>query len=259
MIDSGSRTDPDPAPDPEKAPVLGIVGGMGPLASAELVGTIYRQNLHRREQLAPRCLLVSDPTFPDRTETILRGRADELAELGRCLAGAVESLLDQGAHRVVIACFTVHRVLDELPDELRRRVVSLVDLVVEELARAPTRDSAQAPRTPWLLLATTGSRRGGVFTSHPEWPAVAASVRELPEEDQGDFHDLLYRIKSGEDPAESVPRVAALEERYGARGSIFGCTELHLLQRHLTPEQRTRVIDPLWTVARGIDAILTRG
>jgi aspartate racemase len=248
VIDSGSRTDSDPAPDPGKAPVLGIVGGMGPLASAELVGTIYRQNLHRREQLAPRCLLVSDPTFPDRTETILRGRADELAELGRCLAGAVESLLDQGAHRVVIACFTVHRVLGELPDELRRRVVSLVDLVVEELAADPG--------IPRLLLATTGSRRGGVFTSHPEWPAVAASVREVPEEDQGDFHDLLYRIKSGEDPAESVSRVAALEERYGARGSIFGCTELHLLQRHMTPERRARVIDPLWTVATGIDAVL---
>lgn len=242
-------TAPDPAPDPVRAPVLGIVGGMGPLASAELVGTIYRQNLHRREQLAPRCLLLSDPTFPDRTEAILRGSAEGLAELGRRLADAVESLLGQGADRVVIACFTIHRVLGELPEELRRRVVSLVDLVVEELSADPG--------TPRLLLVTTGSRRGGVFTSHPGWPAVAASVRELSEGDQEELHDLLYRLKSGEDPASAVPRIAALEERYGAEGSIFGCTELHLLQRHLDPERRQRVIDPLWTVARRIDAILT--
>jgi aspartate racemase len=238
---------------PDRRPVLGIVGGMGPLASAELLATIYRENLPEREQLAPRCLLLSDPTFPDRTEAILSGSADALAELGRRLAGAVASLLGQGADRVVIACFTVHRVLPELPEELRRRVVSLVDLVVEELAR----DQGQAPGLPRLLLVTTGSRRGGVFTSHPGWPAVAASVRELSDDDQGELHDLLYRLKSGEDPATAVPRVADLEERYGAGGSIFGCTELHLLQRHLAPERRERVIDPLWTVARRIDAVLS--
>lgn len=228
-------------------PLLGIVGGMGPLASAELLATIYRENLPDREQEAPRCLLLSDPTFPDRTEAILRGETAALAER---LESAVDSLLVQGADRVVIACFTAHALLGELPERSRCRVISLVDLLVDELA-------AEAPeRVPRLLLATTGSRRAGVFAGHPRWPGTDGLVRDLPDEEQDDLHDLLYRLKRGEPPVAAVPRVRTLEERHGARGSIFGCTELHLLQRHLDPDHRERVIDPLLTVARNLDRLL---
>ena len=43
---------------------LGILGGMGPLASAEFLKTLYECFPYEREQDAPVCLLVSDPTFP---------------------------------------------------------------------------------------------------------------------------------------------------------------------------------------------------
>ena len=55
--------------------VLGVVGGMGPLASAEFVKTIYEYGLNRREQESPSVVLVSDPTFPDRTSVSWQGIA----------------------------------------------------------------------------------------------------------------------------------------------------------------------------------------
>ena len=227
-------------------PLLGIVGGLGPLASAELLATIYRLEPPEREQDAPRCLLLSDPSFPDRTEAILRG---ETGELARRLADAVASLLAQGAERVVIACVTVHRVLPELPEELRRRVVSLVDLVVEEL-RADPRER--------LLLATTGSREGGVFSGHPRWGEVAALVRHLEPADQEELHGCLYRLKRGEPPEAAIPFVEELEARYRTEGLVFGCTELHLLQRPLAARGEPtdgRIVDPLMTVARRFQEI----
>lgn len=232
---------------PAPRPLLGIVGGLGPLASAELLATIYRLDPPAREQDAPRCLLLSDPAFPDRTEAILRG---ETAELARRLAGAVASLVAQGAERVAIACFTAHRVLPELPEALRARVVSLVDLVVEELVAGVAEGGG-----PWVLLATAGSYRAGVFTSHPRWPEVAASVRLLDEADREALHERLYRLKRGAAPARAVAFVAGLRERYGAAGAIFGCTELHLLQRHLGEPERRGVVDPLMTLARRFDEI----
>lgn len=222
-------------------PLLGIVGGMGPLASAELVASLYRLNPTRREQDAPACALLSDPSFPDRTAAIVGGDADALEELTRRLGSAVESLVALGASRVVVACFTVHRVLPELPRELRERVVSLVDLVVGELLVDPR---------PRLVLATTGSRQGGVFTGHSRWPAVEASVRWPEPADQEALHERLYRLKQGEPPAGAVPFVRDLRQRYGTRGLVFGCTELHLLYRHLAPEDAAGVVDPLATVAR---------
>lgn len=214
---------------------------MGPLASAELVATLYRLHLPEREQDGPRCAVLSDPSFPDRTEAILRG---DTGELVRRLSGAVTALLELGASRVVVACVTIHRVLPELPGELRRRVVSLVDLVVDELRAEPK---------PRLLLATTGSREGRVFPSHPGWREVAASVRHPEAADQEALHERLYRLKRGEDPAAAVPFVEELEERYGVEGLVFGCTELHLLQQPLEAAGRAtegRIVDPLMTVAR---------
>ncbi len=52
---------------------LGILGGMGALASAELLYTVYRLNTTEPEQGSPVCLLYSDPSIPDRTGAILRG------------------------------------------------------------------------------------------------------------------------------------------------------------------------------------------
>lgn len=230
---------------PGPRPLLGIVGGMGPLASAAFLATVYRENRPEREQDAPRCLLLSDPSVPDRTEAILDG---DTAELARRLGASIECLLALGADRVVIACFTIHRVLGELPDALRSKVVSLVDLVVEELLAEPE-------GVPRVLLATTGAYAGGVFTGHPRWPEAAGAVRELGAQDREALHGLLYRLKRGESPDLAVPRVREIEERYGARGSIFGCTELHLLQPHLDDTHRRFVVDPLMTVAERIGEV----
>ena len=54
--------------------ILGVVGGMGPLASAEFVKTIYEHSLGEREQASPTVLMHSDPTFPDRTQLLPCGR-----------------------------------------------------------------------------------------------------------------------------------------------------------------------------------------
>lgn len=235
-------------PDRASRPLLGIVGGMGPLASAELLATLYRLNLPEREQDAPRCVLLSDPAFPDRSAAILRGDTDELA---RRLAEAVASLLGLGAARVAIACFTVHAVLPELPEALRVKVVSLVDLVVEELLAESARGAG-----PHLLLATTGSYRAGVFARHPRWPEVDGSVRLLDEPDREALHERLYRLKRGDPPERAVSFVRELRERYGTPGAVFGCTELHLLRRHLGQEDRAGVVDPLTTLARRFDEIV---
>src|SRR5215210_6912814 len=106
---------------------LGIIGGMGPLASAEFVGTLYRLNLLETEQETPSCILLSDPTFPDRTEAILAGSVDVLAER---LEQTLRALLDQGVDRIVIACVTIHHVLPLVPEPLRLKVISLLDLMV---------------------------------------------------------------------------------------------------------------------------------
>ena len=61
----------------EEREVLGIVGGLGPMASAEFLKTVYEYGIGENEQDAPIVLMYSDPTFPDRTESFLAGESIE--------------------------------------------------------------------------------------------------------------------------------------------------------------------------------------
>ncbi|HEX6902856.1 MAG TPA: aspartate/glutamate racemase family protein [Thermoanaerobaculia bacterium] len=221
--------------------VLGILGGMGPLASAEFLDTIYKLNITGPEQTAPVCLLHSDPTFPDRTKAILSG---DVRELTRRLENALERLAAAGADRIVIACITVHHVLPELPDELRARVISLLDLVIEEVLRSPR---------PLLLLATDGTLAAGVFERQERWGLIAPQVGFLDAADQRTLHDWIYRLKERHHPRECMEWLDSLPAKYGKEGFIFGCTELHIVHKYFERDARRfdrRAIDPLLIAAR---------
>lgn len=217
---------------------LGVVGGMGPLVSAEFLKTIYAVGQWTREQDAPRAIVYSDPTFPDRTELLLRGEEEPLA---RKLGEVIESLLGAGASQIVIACVTIHRVLPRLPLHLRSPVISLIDVALAAVAASDDRH---------LLFCTTGTRQLRLFESHPAWPEVRARMVLPSEEDQASIHELIYRVKKRQD-ADLVAEVEGLLHKYGVRSFVAGCTELHLASSRLH-EARSRLecIDPLWIIAR---------
>lgn len=220
---------------------------MGPLASAELVATIYRLNMTEPEQRAPALVLHSDPSIPDRTTAILAGDTRELADR---LTAALETLVSSGALRIIIACVTAHQVLPEVPEPLRSRVVSLLDLVIDEI---------HAASGPYLLLATVGTRRARIFERHQRWGEVAGRVGFLDDEDQHRLHETIYRFKQNEPVEPLIPWLESLPGKYGAEGLIFGCTELHLFQRSLARRgghEALRIIDPLWIAARDLNRLV---
>jgi aspartate racemase len=214
-----------------------------------MVHTLYRLNPAATEQEMPACVLYSDPSIPDRTAAILAGDTREITER---LAAALETLDGMGAERIVIACVTVHHMLPGVPERLRRKVVSLIDLVIDEIRRLPR---------PYLLLCTTGTRRARIFDGHPRWGEVAEAVIFLDEADQHELHRQLYCIKDFAPPADCLCWLETLPAKYGRRDLIFGCTELHLLHR-LRPESAAgrdvfNILDPLWIAARDARKLLS--
>jgi aspartate racemase len=225
--------------------MLGILGGMGPLASAEFLHTIYRLNIAEPEQEAPACLLLSDPSIPDRTSAILAG---DTAELVARIDGALARLAAAGAERIVIACVTAHAVLGEVPEARRRLVVPILDAALDEVLAAGR---------PHLLLATHGTRRARIFEGLARWPEVCGLVRWPDDGDQRRLHDTIYRLKHAEPDEEILDWLGAMAETYDAGGLLFGCTELHLLHRPLArrrvaDEPAPRIVDPLWIAARDV-------
>ncbi|GHF37142.1 aspartate racemase [Kitasatospora xanthocidica] len=224
-----------------RRPLIGVIGGMGPLASTELLNTVYGLEPPEREQLAARILLWSDPAVADRTTAIQSGTVDLVRA---ALEDSVDRLLTAGADVVVVACITAHPAIRLLPERLRSRCVSLVDLVFEQLAERPGRH---------LVLCTRGSVLAGVFTDHERWPEFAHRLVLPDEEDQERLHRHVYRLKRNGDRLATIDFVRALLPKYRATAFVAGCTELHLVTRAIEARGLTRhlpSIDPMTVIAQ---------
>ncbi|NJR55463.1 MAG: aspartate/glutamate racemase family protein [Acaryochloris sp. CRU_2_0] len=75
-------------------------------------------------------ILYSDPTFPDRSEVLLKGDYGLLLEL---LTAALYKLRDLHASKIVICCITSHYLLPQLPSDLRECLISLIEVILNEV------------------------------------------------------------------------------------------------------------------------------
>lgn len=225
-----------------KKEIFGIVGGMGPLASAEFLKTIYEQGLGEQEQNSPIVLMYSDPTFPDRTEAFVEGSSHGLVEQ---LSRALATLCDQGASRIVICCITIHYLLPQLSPYLRGKVVSLLDVIFAHLEKA---------RTKHLLLCSSGSSKMKLFQNHSQWERLQDYIVVPDAHDQDLIHrEIIYPIKRNYELGKLTPLLESLLEKYRVDSFLAGCSEIHLLAKHYasTPnhEQRYGCLDPLTLIA----------
>ena len=223
--------------------VLGVVGGLGPLASAEFVKTVYEYGIGENEQDAPIVLLHSDPTFPDRTDAFLAGE-DEL--LLAQLTTVLQSLSDAGASRFVICCMTIHHLLPRLPVHLGARVISLLDVIFDNLERPPRRH---------LLICSNGTRRLELFQQHRQWEKHKSEIVLPDDDDQNKIHqELIYPIKKRPDFPRLKLLLESLLQRYEVDSFIAGCSEIHVLAKHVVfngdHALRYSCLDPLMIIAR---------
>src|SRR5215831_17178870 len=94
----------------EDAKVLGVLGGMGPLASAHFMVRLTLLTPADRDQDHIPTVLWSDPRIPDRTVEDPTGDADPLPWLRRGISG----LRDAGCGAIAIPCNTAHRWYDAM-------------------------------------------------------------------------------------------------------------------------------------------------
>lgn len=223
--------------------ILGVVGGLGPLASAEFLKTVYECGIGANEQDAPVVLMYSDPTFPDRTDSFLAGESELL--LAR-LTRALQFLSDGGASRFVICCMTIHHLLPSLPAHLSARVVSMLDVIFSNL-KPPERH---------LLICSNGTRRLELFQSHPQWEKHKSQIVLPDDDDQNKIHrELIYPIKKNPDFRRLKLLLESLLQRYEVDSFIAGCSEIHILAKQVfnsDPTPDYRCLDPLMIIAKSV-------
>ncbi|MCU7371373.1 amino acid racemase [Paucibacter sp. O1-1] len=219
--------------------VVGVLGGMGPLASLDFMHKMLVATPAARDQEHVPVVLSSIPQVPDRTEAF-RGEGD--SPLAAMLASG-RRLRDAGAGLVVMPCNTAHLWFDELQAALGLPMLHLVDAALED-AVASAGAGARIG-----LLATDATLASGLYLNRSasqqvQWLLPTASEMldwVMPG---------IQAVKAGHlvEAAALLLRAATALQRRGAAALVLGCTEIPLVLT--TANAPVPVIDATAALAR---------
>ena len=219
--------------------VVGILGGVGPEATAELFWRIIRATPVQSEQGHLRIIIDNNPQIPDRTLAILGKGESPLEELVKTAL----NLEKAGAEIITIPCNTAHYYLDDLRKSVH---VPVIDMILETVNYI----SEQFPEMKKLgLLATSGTVRTQLYQRRLESREVLLPDRESQEDLMAAIYDDTG-IKlgfTGGSARNSVLSIAQSLVTRGAEAIIAGCTELSLVLS--APDISVPLIDPLQILA----------
>ncbi len=215
--------------------VIGILGGMGPLATAELFRRIVEKTPAKRDQEHPRIIIYNDPKIPDRTAFIL-GKGEDPRP---ALVEGARKLESWGADFIIMPCNTAHFFAEDIRRAIKVPLVSMVDATAERIAGMGLKKVG--------LLATDGTIKGLVY--HRSLLRMGIGIAVPDEEDQELVMKAIYDgVKAGN--LELGRRLLlGVAERLQLRvdGIIAGCTEVSVALR--PGDLTVPLIDPLDVIA----------
>lgn len=216
-------------------PILGILGGVGPLATAYFMQVLVRKTPAMTDQENMPTIVFNDPQIPDRTAYILDhskpNPVPEMTKVARWLENA-------GADYIAIPCNTAHYFYDAINDAVHIPVVNI-------MWETATRIASQVHEGGTVgLMATEGTVSSGVFQECFTRRGLLTMV-PTPEE-QARITSLIYDcVKANQpyDPSLFLSCARSLHAR-GCDAVVVGCTELSVIYQEL-PERPSWLYDSL--------------
>ncbi len=223
-------------------PIVGILGGMGPAATADLYAKIIAATPATRDQEHLHVVIWADPTVPDRSTALLHGGEDPTPWLAR---GAAQ-LVAMDASFIAVPCNTAHAFFPAIERAITVPFIHMMD----ETASAVEIAHPSIERVG--LLATSGTVASGLYQ---EWFAKHHIEVVVPNDDLQErvVMGAIHRVKAGATGRETTDlllEAAAYLVEQGAEALIAGCTELPLVFRD--GDASVPVIDPTRVLAEAV-------
>ncbi|MDO5441654.1 MAG: amino acid racemase [Bacillota bacterium] len=208
---------------------LGVIGGMGPAATALFYQMIAEKTKAEKDQDHIPMVILSDCLMPDRTGAIM-GSDDEKQIIHDKLLADAKVLKEQGCDMLAIPCNTCHYFADQVADDMGIELNHMLRLAAKECKRR-THEGAKV-----AILATEGTIKTGLYKE-----ALEAENMQiwLPDEAlQAKISSIIYdKVKAGIGIclADWMPIEDAV---YAAECdcAVLGCTELSVVARELELE-----------------------
>lgn len=230
---------------------IGILGGVGPEATADLFRKIIKVTPAKVDQDHIETIVVSNSNIPDRTKAILYGGENPVPEM----VYTAKILDTMDVSFILIPCNTAHYFISEIQKEVQTPILNMVLETVDFIEESYPGVSTVG------ILGTTGTVKSKIYARELEKKGFNVVV---PDDDiQENFvMEAIYGTRGVKAGFKKKPRTLLkyaslhLQEK-GAQVIIQGCTEIPLVltKRHCDQPQ----VDPTLIVAKkAVSCCLTK-
>lgn len=198
------------------AKVLGVLGGMGPAASAEFMRILAARFPAHKDQDHPVVYLLSDPKIPDRSTAVTSGGEDP----SPYIKADLDKLVSWGADILAVPCNSAHCFIDKFRSELRAPLVHIAEATLDAAVKA-------APKGAWMV-ATLGTTRTGLYQALAKKRGYRLVAP--PDNIQQQIQEIIIHVKAGDMPAAAAEMEDAVRALWRLEDMpvVTACTELPL-------------------------------
>lgn len=201
--------------------IIGILGGMGPVASANLYHKIIQ--LAQDEYFAEQDIdfpqiIINSISLVGFDET---GFVDSELVKKQLISG-VKTLEKSGCDLIGVACNTVHLFHKEMQDNVKIPILNIIDLSTERIKKDKRKTVG--------LLSSESVRKLGLYKHAIEKRKINVII--VSEDEQKFINQLILDVMSGkvkESDKHQAKQIIADLKKQGADSILLGCTELPLV------------------------------
>jgi aspartate racemase len=217
---------------------IGIIGGMGSEATAELFHRIIKATPAESDQDHFRIIIDNNPDIPDRTKAILHEGPTPLPEMLK----SGELLKMAKVDFILIPCNTAHYFYEQLIESLDVPILHMIKIAAETVAEKFNQTKSVG------LIATDGTIKSGIYQKEFKYHDI--EIIQPRDDTQRKVMKAIYDyIKKGEleKGGKIIQGICGELEKMGAETIICGCTEISLVLKD--GDLNLPVIDPLQVLA----------
>ncbi|MCP4024327.1 MAG: amino acid racemase [Desulfobacteraceae bacterium] len=200
---------------------VGIIGGMGPEATVDLMRRIIDLTPAKDDIDHIRCLVENNPKIPSRIKAIIEGDGEDP---GPYMADIGKRLETWGADFLVIACNTAHFYYDIVQNAVNIPVIHLIDLVANHVkTNFPGHEKVGMLASPAVAITGLYSKRLSNLGIQDVWPDPLYQEK---------LFSIIKQVKKGNTGLNVMDDYKKVCENLIAKGAgiaIVACTELSAL------------------------------
>lgn len=202
---------------------VGILGGMGPMATVDLFSKIVESTPAKTDQEHLKVIVYNNPQIPSRVNAIINNGKNPEEELVK----SAIFLENSGADIIVMPCNTAHYWYDKIQSAIKIPLVNMIENTAIRLRKKYGSDNS----TGIMLFATEATVKTGIYQK--QFDLQNLKMLTPTADEQKVISAAIDQVKAGY--IQNNPYLAAIEDimkkyyKNGVKSFVAGCTEIPLL------------------------------